>query len=277
MMPGPSSTSRTAIHAAADTILDAFASGRLIGLLSDADPSLDEDGAYAIAEELHRRRLGRGERPVGRKIGFTNRTTWPRYGVRAPIWGQVYDATVHEWAGGEASLEIGHLIQPHIEPEIQLHFARTPPVTPDEEAILECVDWIAQGFELVQCPFPDWRFRAVDAIAAYAVHGALVVGAPVPVAEVEDCAAKLRTFELVLSRDGRPVARGGGANVLDTPLLAFAHLAEVLAGQSRFAPVQAGEVVTTGTLTELLPAAPGERWSTAIEGIDLPGLSLTLA
>jgi 2-keto-4-pentenoate hydratase len=262
---------------AADVILDAFASRRLIAPLSDGDPSLDEDGAYAIAWEVHGRRVRRGEKPVGRKIGFTNRATWPRYGVWAPIWGHVYDTTVRYAAGGEAQLAVGHLIQPRIEPEIQLHFARTPPVTRDEAAILDCVDWIAQGFEIVQCPFPDWRFRAPDVIAAFAAHGALVVGVPVPVSGIEDCAMKLRSFTITLSNDGDQTVTGGGANVLDSPLLAFAHLAEVVAKQSRFAPVRAGEVVTTGTLTELLPVVPGETWSTTLDGIDLPGLSVSLA
>ncbi len=127
----------------------------------------------------------------------------------------------------------------------------------------------------MQCPYPDWKFTGVDAIAAFAVHGALVVGPPVAVADVEDCAAKLRSFTISLSRNGRQQVAGGGANVLDSPLLAFAHLADLLAKQSRFAPVQAGEVVSTGTLTKLLPATPGETWSTKLEGIELPGLSVT--
>jgi 2-keto-4-pentenoate hydratase len=260
----------------ADIVLDAFASKRLIGLLTDSDRSLDEDGAYAIAGEVHAHRIRRGETPIGRKIGFTNRTIWPHYGVSGPIWGHVYDSTVSYAAGGQARPDIGHLIQPRIEPEIQLHFARTPPVTNDEAAILNCIDWIAQGFEIVQCPFPDWKFRAPDAIAAFAVHGALVVGAPVALSDIEDCAAKLRSFTITLSNDGERRVTGGGANVLDSPLLAFAHLARVLAGQSRFPPVQAGEVVTTGTLTELLPVTPGETWSTTLDGINLPGLSITL-
>lgn len=258
-------------------VLDAFASRRLIGLLSDGDRSLDEDGAYAIAGEVHARRVERGEKPVGRKIGFTNRTIWAQYGVWAPIWGFVYDSTVHPRPGGDTRLAVDHLIQPRIEPEIQLHFARTPPVTRDEAAILDCIDWIAQGFEIVQCPFADWKFKGVDAIAAFAVHGALVLGTPVAVADIEDCAAKLRSFTITLSKNGARQATGGGANVLDSPLLAFAHLAEVLAKQSRFPPVQAGEVVTTGTLTQLLPVIPGETWSTRLDGINLPGLSTTFA
>lgn len=261
---------------AAERILDAFASKRLIPPLSRDDPSLDEGSAYAIALEVYNRRVRRGERPVGRKIGFTDRSIWAEYQVSAPIWGHVYDSTVH-YARREARLAVGHLLQPRIEAEIQLHFARTPPVTRDEDAILESIDWVAQGFEIVQCPFPDWDFAAVDTIAAYAVHGALVIGTPVPVSEIENCVDKLRRFEVVLSRGGVQQARGVGANVLGSPLAAFAHLAEVLSLQSRFPPVQAGEIVSTGTLTGLIPVSAGEEWSTTISGIDLPGLSLSIA
>ena len=259
----------------ADVVLDALDHRKLIELLSDRDPSLDDDGAYAIAREIHTRRRARGETPVGRKIGFTNRTIWAEYGVWGPIWSHVYDSTVHYARDGHAHLALGHLVQPRIEPEIQLHFERTPPVTRDEAAILESIDWIAHGFEIVQSVYPDWRFTKADAIAAFALHGALVVGRPVAVHDVDDCVAKLRTFTIALSGgDGRTV-RGGGRHVLDTPLLAFAHLAETLAKQSRFAPVQAGEIVTTGTLTPALPVTTGETWTTELDGIDLPGLSIT--
>jgi 2-keto-4-pentenoate hydratase len=260
----------------AETILDAFGSGRLIGLLTDDDPALDEDGAYAIACEVHARRVRRGEKPVGRKIGFTNQSVWADQGLDKPIWGHVYDSTVHYAPRATTRLAIGHLLQPRIEPEIQLHFARTPPVTRDEAAMLDCIDWIAHGFEIVQCPFRDWKFKAADAIAAFAVHGALVVGAPVAVSDVADCAAKLQSFTISLSKNGVLQAEGGGAHVLDSPLLAFAHLAELLSEQSRFGPVQAGEIVTTGTLTRALPVADGETWSTTLDGINLPGLSITL-
>jgi 2-oxo-3-hexenedioate decarboxylase len=259
----------------ADAVLDAVDRHQLIELLSDHDPSLDEDGAYAIAAEVHGRRRVRGETPVGRKIGFTNRTIWAEYGVWAPIWSHVYDSTVQHVHDGHARVAIGHLLQPRIEPEIQLHFARTPPVTRDEVAILESIDWIAHGFEIVQSVYPDWRFKKEDAIAAFALHGALVVGRPVAVRDIDDCAAKLRAFTIALSRDGGQTVRGGGANVLDTPLLAFAHLAETLQKQTRYAPVQAGEIVTTGTLTRALPVAAGETWTTALEGIELAGMSIT--
>jgi 2-oxo-3-hexenedioate decarboxylase len=260
----------------ADMVLDAFASKRLIGSLSASDPSLDERRAYEVAAEVHARRMERGEQPVGRKIGFTNRTTWPQFGIWEPIWGYVYDSTVSYARDGEARVAIDPFIQPRIEPEIQLHFAETPPVTRDEAELVACIDWIALGFEIVQCPYPDWRFSAADAIAACAIHGALVVGERVPVAGLDDCAAKLRGFTVELCRNDELELTGAAANVLDGPLLAFGHLTEVLASQAGAPPIREGEVVTTGTLTDVLPVKPGETWSVTALGIELPDLSLAI-
>jgi 2-oxo-3-hexenedioate decarboxylase len=148
-------------------------------------------------------------------------------------------------------------------------------VTRDEAAILACVDWIAHGYEIVPCPFAGWKFKVADTIAANGLHGALVIGQPVPVADIADCIRKLRECRIVLARDGVRHAEGTGANVLDSPLLAFAHFAGVLAQLPQFAPVGAGEVVTTGTLTDAYPVKRGEIWSTRLEGIELPGLELT--
>lgn len=253
---------------------DAFASGRSIESFTSRDPSFDLARAHAVAASLHRARLARGERPVGRKIGFTNRNLWAEYGVYEPIWGYVYDTTLSVAVGGRADLAIGRLLEPRIEPEIVVHFARTPPVTRDESAILACIDWIAHGFEIVQSPFPGWKVKAADTVAAGGMHAALVVGSPMPVASIPDCAQQLREFHVALARNGTVEAEGTGANVLDSPLLAVAHLAEGLARTPQFPPVEAGEVVTTGTLTAALLVAPGEIWNTSLTGIDLAGLEI---
>jgi 2-oxo-3-hexenedioate decarboxylase len=250
----------------ATELLDVLDRNALVAPITTRDPEFDLAAAYQVGAELLRRRQARGERAIGRKIGFTNRTIWPIYNVWAPIWGHVYDTTVTD----ATSLDLAGLLQPRIEPEIQLHFARTPPITQDESAILACVDWIACGFEIVQCPFPDWTFTAADSVAAYALHGRLVVGRRVQVADLEDVVAKLRRFTLTLSRDDQVQATGKGSDVLDSPLLAVAHLLEV-------APIQSGEIVTTGTLTNAFPVEAGQTWSSTLDGLEVPGTTVTFS
>jgi 2-oxo-3-hexenedioate decarboxylase len=262
-------------EAAADELLKIRGTAQSIPPFTTRDPAFDVGRAYDVAARVHAARVLRGEKPVGRKLGFTNRYMWDEYGVREPIWGFVYDSTLSRAQGGRATAEIERFAEPRIEPEIVLHFKSAPPVTRDETAILDCIDWIAHGFELVQSPFPGWKFKAADTIAVNGLHGALVVGEPVPVGTIPDCAKRLREFRVALKKGDALMAEGGGANVLDSPLLAFAHFAGMLAGLPQFLRVAAGEVVTTGTLTAALPIRPGETWSTVLSGINLPNLTIT--
>jgi 2-oxo-3-hexenedioate decarboxylase len=258
-------------------LLDSLETGASVAAFTARDPAFDAARAYAVAERVHAARLARGERAVGRKIGFTNRTIWDEYGVHEPIWGFVYDATVSHAPSAEAALALGRLAEPRIEPEIVLHFAAAPPVTGDETALLACIDWIAHGFEIVQSPFPGWKFKVQDTIAVNGLHGRLVVGPHIPVGRFDGLAQRLREFRIALLNGDRVESEGGGANVLDSPLLAFAHLAGVLARLPQFPPVAAGEIVTTGTLTRALPVRAGETWHTRLDGLALPGMRVTFS
>ncbi|PYM11748.1 MAG: decarboxylase [Candidatus Rokuibacteriota bacterium] len=262
--------------AAAREVVGVLGTGRSIATFTGRDPTFDVTRGYDVLARVHAARVARGERPIGRKIGFTNRHLWTEYGVREPIWGFVYDTTLVHAPDGHAAVVVAGLAEPRIEPEIVLHFRSAPPVTRDEAAIVECIDWIAHGFEIVQTPFPGWKFKAADTVAVNGLHGRLVVGVPVPVASIPDCVERLRAFRLALKKDGTVIAEGGGANVLGSPLLAFAHLADLLVTLPQFPPVAAGEIVTTGTLTAVPPVGPGDTWSTTLSGIGLPGLTITV-
>jgi 2-oxo-3-hexenedioate decarboxylase len=268
-------TTDASTDALATELLDALDHHTLIEPITSRYPSFNESEAYQVNAELFRRRCARGEKPIGRKIGFTNRTIWPEYGVYTPMWAHVYDTTVQFFVGNGGEQKIGHLAQPRIEPEILLHFKSPPAGAKSEAEILECVDWIAHSVEIVQSHFADWKFKAADTAAAFGLHGALMVGTPRPIRDLGEPAElieKLRTFTIALSRNGEVQARGGGFNVLDSPLLAMAHLVKALEGLPQFEPVQAGEIVSTGTLTAALPVNAGETWSTAFDGIGLTPL-----
>ncbi len=262
------------IDSIADRILAAADAGSPIEPITSTDAGFGLADAYRVSARIAERRTARGERPVGWKIGFTNRTIWPEYGVYTPMWAHVYDTTVQFFDGNSGTQKIGHLAQPRIEPEILLHFKSAPAGARTEGEILECIDWIAHSVEIVQSHFPGWKFKAADTAAAFGLHGALMVGPRRPVSEFDDLIEKLRTFTIALSRNGDVRARGGGANVLDSPLLAFAHLQRLLEDLPQFEPVRAGEIISTGTLTAALPIAPGETWSTEFSGLELDGLRI---
>ena len=262
-----------AIAAEALAALDAH---RQIAPFSETRPRFELDDAYAVTEAVRRLRQARGERPVGRKIGFTNRNIWAEYGVYAPIWGDMYDTTVRTLSASGGAFDLAALIEPRIEPEIAFGLARAPETGMDEAALFSCIEWVAHGFEIVQSLFPDWRFAAADTIAAFGLHGAYLMG-PRHLVGGEQAAGWLEAlvaFEIALERDGTLVDRGHGANVLGSPLTALRHLVEVLAHDPVNPPLAAGEMVTTGTLTRAFPVARGEDWRTAIGGLPLDGINV---
>jgi len=240
-------------------------------------PGLTAEVGYAAARKLHAHRLAHGWKSVGRKIGFTNRTIWPRYGVYEPIWGYVYDRTLVRATNNAAAVSLTGLVQPRIEPEICFGLKSRPPVTKDPQALLACIEWIAHSVEIVQCHHPDWRLKLPDSTADNGLHGKLVLGTPVAVEKIAGLAAALPFLKVSLSKGGEVKDQGIGANVLGSPLLALAFLVEALATQTESPPLEAGEIVSTGTLTDAHPVGPGERWRTDLHGFAVRGLEIDFA
>ncbi len=264
------------VSAVADALLAAYAAGSTLAPITQWVAGFDVAAAYDVLHEIERRRVAAGWRPVGRKIGFTNRTIWPRYGVYQPMWAHVWSETVTHAPEGRATLSLAHTTEPRLEPEVVFGLRGRVPAVDDAREVLRAVAWIAPGFEIVQSQFPEWKFAAPDCTAAFGLHRALVVGPPTPVTDAnrDALAAALPRCEVTLREGARVVDRGVGANVLDSPALALAHLARVLAGQPAAAPLAAGEFVTTGTVTDAWPVAPGQAWSSDYGDLGIPGLEV---
>jgi 2-oxo-3-hexenedioate decarboxylase len=231
---------------------------------------------YAAARALHESRLRQGWRPLGRKIGFTNRSIWARYGVYEPIWGTVYDRTLIRAEGDTASVALAGLERPRIEPEICFKL-RTAPKSSAPADLLAAIGWLAHSVEIVQCDQPGWRTSLEHSTAFNGLHGRLILGSAVALDSVPDLQTRLRAFEMLLKKEGTVVDRGIGEIVLGSPLAALGHLVEVLVRQPQSPSLAAGEIVTTGTLTDAHPVAAGETWSTEIRGLPLAGLRLTFS
>jgi len=250
---------------------------RLVAPFSARYPGLTADAGYAAARRLHAHRLAQGWRLVGRKIGFTNRTLWERYGVHEPLWGAVYDKTVAFSEGRITRVPLDGLVQPRIEPEICFRLKAAPPVTRDPQALLGCIEWIAHSVEIVQCHHPDWKVTIADCTADNGLHGRLVVGTPVPVEKIAGLAAALPFLRVDLFKGQERKDQGIGSNVLGSPLLALSFLVELLQKQSDSPPLESGEIVSTGTFTDAYPVAAGERWRTDLHGFAARGMEIAFA
>ena len=259
-----------------EELVQVHEAARIVPRFSERYPGLTPEAGYGAARALHAHRLGKGWKPAGRKIGFTNRTLWPRYGVYEPMWGTVYDRTLIRAENDRASVPLAGLAQPRIEPEICFKLKAAPRASEQDE-VLSCIEWMAHSVEIVQCHHPDWKVTIADCTADNGLHGRLVVGTPMSVREIAGLAEKLPLVQARLFKGERLVDQGVGANVLGSPLLALAHLVELLKKQPEAPPLTAGEIITTGVLTDAHPVVAGETWHTELIGLPLPGLKISFA
>lgn len=265
-------------HALAREIADAYGQRREIAVPPSArDGGVDLATAYAVEAELVRLRSAAGQRTVGRKVGFANKAVWRALKLDTLVWAHMYDDTVREAASDHADLPIGRLYAPKIEPEIV--FRLSAPLeagVTDPIAVLERVEWLALGFEIIDCVFPGWKFTPADFVASYGLHAGLVVGSPLRVTDANRAALaeQLPAFTVALSKNGAVVAEGAGKNSLRSPALCLGELASAIAKQGA-TPLAAGELISSGTLTESQLIAPAETWSAAVAGLELPPLTVT--
>jgi 2-oxo-3-hexenedioate decarboxylase len=262
------------VTAIANEVLAALASKKQIPLFSSRPGGLSLADAYRVTPVLRAEFEARGEKIAGRKIGFTNSGMWKAYGVDAPIWGYATDRTTRQLVQTPA-LRAADFPEPRIEPEIMFGLTAAPSAGMTDSALLDCVDWIALGYEIVQSIYPGWKFTAADVVAANGVHGCLLVGERHAVAARKaQWLRELAAFEVTLHCDGTASQQGGGALVLGSPLNALSHLVGLLAGDSHNPPLRAGEIISTGTLTLAMPVSAGQTWTTKASGIPLKEISV---
>jgi len=236
---------------------------------ADVPPQTDMAAAYRAALGVRALRIARGERPLGYKIGFTNRTLWERYQVFAPMWGTVWDSTV-TLADGAADpelpmpLSLACTSEPRIEPELMFGLRRTPAANADLQALFDAIEWVATGFEVVQSHRPHWKFTAADTATDSGLHARLLVGQRLPVATLAADGAALHRLladaTVVLHKEGRAVDEGRGAYVLDSPLKALQSFLAELRACPGATDLKPGDIVTTGTWTDAWPVEPGQVW-----------------
>jgi 2-keto-4-pentenoate hydratase len=257
----------------------AYETGQMVDVPPSVRRGFNLDVAYQVETTLKRQREAAGHKAVGLKVGYANKAMWRMLKLETLVWGHMYDDTVHYAGNNTASLAIEHPRSLKVEPEIVFGLKR--PIMSqglDAASALAATDWLALGFEIIDCPFPEWKFQPSDFVASYGLHAALVVGEKIPVGShlIPRLVDELSRFKVRMSKDGEFVEEGSGRNSLKSPALCLAELGAAVARRFPSEPLGAGEIVSSGTLTAGHLTGKGDLWTAAVEGISLPPLTLRL-
>jgi 2-oxo-3-hexenedioate decarboxylase len=266
------------VPAIARELEDAYAHKQMLPVpLSAREPGFDLDSAYRVEAVLARLRRAQGHATIGRKVGYANKALWRALKLETLVWAHMYDDTVMMAAGNDATLSLDRMCSPKLEPEIVFKLrAPIEAADPDPAVVLASVEWLALGFEIVDSIFADWAFQPADFVAAFGLHAALVVGDPHPIneASIPGLVEQLSAFRVRLMCNGSQAAEGSGRNCLRSPAVCLGVLAAAVAKRIPEEPLAVGELVSSGTLTDPQPIAPGETWRASVDGLPLADLTL---
>ncbi|MCB1916491.1 MAG: 2-oxo-3-hexenedioate decarboxylase [Rhodocyclaceae bacterium] len=219
--------------------------------ITDDYPDMDWDDAYAIQEEIQRRKEARGNKTVGLKCGLTSFAKMKQMGVETPVFGFVSDYMARP-DGGE--IKTSELIHPKVEAEICI-------VTRSElrgpgchvGAVMAATEFVLPAVEIIDSRYRDFKFDLKSVIADNTSASRFVVGGRARALDELD----LRTLGVVLEKNGEVVTMAAGAAVLGHPLAAVAMLANHLGEREQAIP--AGTFIMTGGVTEAIAVAAGDN------------------
>lgn len=259
----------SAVQRLGDELFAALRGRTVLDPLTAREPAIDIDDAYQVSLHLLARRQSEGERVIGKKIGVTSKPVQDMLGVHQPDFGFLLDV-MQVPDGASVSLAQHRLIQPRAEGEIAFVLKkdlRGPGVTEDQ--VLDATDYVTPCFEIVDSRIRDWKIRIQDTVADNASCGVFVLGA----ARVRPAGLDLAAVKMEIRKNGAHVASGTGAAVQGHPATAVAWLANTLGRYD--IPFRAGEIILSGSLAPLLPAAPGDRFEMTLAGIGGASVSFT--
>ncbi len=219
--------------------------------ITDEHPETSWDDAYAIQDEILRRKLSRGARIVGLKAGLTSHAKMKQMGVTTPVFGFLVDAF---GVSEGATIKMAELIHPKVEPEIAFVLKRALKGPGCHiGSVLAATDFVLPGIEVIDCRYRDFKFDLKSVVADNTSAARFVVGGRAMSVDKLD----LRTLGVVMKKNGQVVSLGAGAAVLGHPAAAVAMLANHLGRYGREIP--AGSLVLSGGVTEAVTVEAGDH------------------
>ena len=214
------------------------------------------DDAYAVQDMVVAQLCKQNtSTPCGYKLACTNKPIMDLLGVDGPFSGRLLTHSMHKSGVDLAAESFSRRV---VEPEFVFIIGQDVPLTDliyDATSIKPYIDGFHPCIEIVDHRYANFTSVGGNAlIAENAIHGCCILGEP------DNDSWKLLNLEnqeVTLNVNQSQKETGTGKNVLGSPLNALAWLANHL--QNRNRQLAAGDIVTTGTATNVYYAEPGDE------------------
>lgn len=242
-----------------DELYAAWLARSTVAPLTVREPDITLEDAYAIQLRMIERRVAAGETIVGKKIGVTSKPVQDFLGVYQPDFGQLTSGMVYREGD---TIPLDTLIQPKAEAELAFVLKEDlngPGITAQD--VIRATDYVVPCFEIVDSRITNWQIKIQDTVADNASCGVYVLGS---------CKGDPRQLDLtlagmVLEKNGELFSTSTGAAVQGSPVNAVVWLANTLGALG--IPFRAGEVILSGSQSNLLPVVDGDELVCTVGGL----------
>lgn len=250
---------QSTIQQLGDELYEALVACKPIAPLTSRHPEMSIEDAYHVQQRMIARRLEKGEKIIGKKIGVTSKAVMNMLGVGQPDFGYLTDGMVYNEG---QSIEASTLIQPKAEGEIAFLLKKDlqgPGVTAAD--VLAATEGVMACFEIVDSRIQDWKIKIQDTVSDNASCGVFVLGDQL----VDISNLDLGLCGMVLEKNGEIVVTGAGAASMGHPVNAIVWLANMLG--SLGIALKAGDIVLSGAMGAMVPVTKGDNLRISINGI----------
>jgi 2-oxo-3-hexenedioate decarboxylase len=227
--------------------------------ITDDYPNMTFTDATDVQWEIRRRKMSRGHKVVGMKMGLTSWAKMKQMGVEMPCYGFLAD---YFSLPDGAQVPFDELIHPKVEAEIAF-------VTNKELSgrnltvadVLAATELVVPAVEIIDSRYKDFKFDLTSVQADNSSSTRFVVGSHAAKPEDFDWS----TIGVVMQKNGEIIELGAGAAVLDHPAASVAMLATMLAERDEVIP--AGTFIMTGGITAAVLVEKGDSIVVRYQGL----------
>jgi len=232
--------------------------------------ALDLTLAYAVQAEIIARAQSRGAgSAIGYKVGLTSRAMQTFCGVAEPVVGRVLRQRVRH---NGSTLPVNQFHRLGLESELVLRIGKPVPVLPEDAdcaGLIDCIDAMAAGFEIVEDREADYqRLDGFSIIAENSWNMGMVLGPPVAV----ERGRNLSSLEGNLYINDALVGTATSAEVMQGPLSVVAWLARFTSAMQL--ELQPGQWIMTGSIIPTQFAVANQEFRFHLG--DLPPVEITV-
>lgn len=247
------------ISAEAELLDEAERTGQQIRQTTSIHPEMSIDDAYRVQGAWLERKLNRGERLVGHKIGLTSRAMQTAMNITTPDSGFLTETMVFT---PDSELKVAEFCDPKV--EVELAFVLATDLAGHDlsiDDVLDATEYVTPAIELIAArsyrsdPETGRTRTVVDTIADNAADAGIVCGGR----RLGPREVDLRWVGALASRNDVIEETGLAAAVLGHPAEGIVWLARRYAEQGL--TLEAGQTILAGSFTRPIDARVGDEFT----------------